>query len=184
MPIARMQWWMRPGPRRAWAIAKPPPSSPSRFVAGHADVGEADLAVAVLVVVAEDGQAADDLDAGGVQRHQDHRCCRCGGARGSVLPITITILQRGSPAPVIHHLRPLMTYVVAVALDRVAMFVASERATSGSVIANAERISPSSSGSQPLLLLLGGAEQVQQLHVAGVRRGAVERLGGDSGSGR
>ncbi len=33
-PIERMQWWMRPGPRRAWEMAKPPPSSPSRFSAG------------------------------------------------------------------------------------------------------------------------------------------------------
>src|SRR5690606_10768421 len=33
-PIARMQWWMRPGPRRAWAMAKPPPSSPTRFSTG------------------------------------------------------------------------------------------------------------------------------------------------------
>ena len=36
----RMQWWMRPGPRRAWAMAKPPPSSPSRFVGRHPHVVE------------------------------------------------------------------------------------------------------------------------------------------------
>ncbi len=34
MPIERMQWWMRPGPRRAWAIMKPSPSLPSRLLAG------------------------------------------------------------------------------------------------------------------------------------------------------
>ncbi len=34
VPIARMQWWMRPGPSRSWAIAKPPPRSPSRLAAG------------------------------------------------------------------------------------------------------------------------------------------------------
>ena len=33
-PIARMQWWMRPGPSRAWAIMKPSPSSAIRFDAG------------------------------------------------------------------------------------------------------------------------------------------------------
>ena len=33
-PIARMQWWMRPGPRRACEMAKPPPSSPSRLSTG------------------------------------------------------------------------------------------------------------------------------------------------------
>ena len=26
MPSQRMQWWIRPGPSRSWAIAKPPPS--------------------------------------------------------------------------------------------------------------------------------------------------------------
>ncbi len=33
-PMQRMQWWMRPGPRRACAMAKPPPSSPSTLVTG------------------------------------------------------------------------------------------------------------------------------------------------------
>ena len=33
-PRARITWWMRPGPSRAWALAKPPPSSPSRLVSG------------------------------------------------------------------------------------------------------------------------------------------------------
>ncbi len=61
-PIERMQWWIRPGPRRACAIAKPSPSPPIRFAAGHPDVAEHDLRVAavVVVVVAEDLHAADD----------------------------------------------------------------------------------------------------------------------------
>ena len=59
------------------------------------------------------------------------------------------------------------------------MLVASLLATSGSVIAKAERISPSSSGSSQVPLLLVGAEQVQQLHVAGVGRLAVDRLGSE-----
>ena len=33
-PIARMQWWMRPGPSLSWAIAKPAPRSPRRLSAG------------------------------------------------------------------------------------------------------------------------------------------------------
>ena len=53
-PIARMQWWMRPGPRRAWAIMKPSPSPAIRFDGGHAHVLEAHLGVALGVVVAED----------------------------------------------------------------------------------------------------------------------------------
>jgi hypothetical protein len=34
MPIARMQWWIRPGPSRAWAMRNPLPSTPMRFDAG------------------------------------------------------------------------------------------------------------------------------------------------------
>ena len=33
-PIARMQWWIRPGPSRSWAILKPAPRSPSRLSFG------------------------------------------------------------------------------------------------------------------------------------------------------
>ena len=33
-PMSRMQWWMRPGPSRPWAISKPRPSPRSRFEAG------------------------------------------------------------------------------------------------------------------------------------------------------
>ena len=33
-PIDRMQWWMRPGPSRAWAIRKPMPSPPMMLSAG------------------------------------------------------------------------------------------------------------------------------------------------------
>ena len=34
MPIERMQWWMRPGPSRAWEIMKPSPSPASSALAG------------------------------------------------------------------------------------------------------------------------------------------------------
>jgi len=34
MPIQRMQWWIRPGPRRSCASAKPAPRPPSRFSFG------------------------------------------------------------------------------------------------------------------------------------------------------
>ena len=33
-PITRMQWWIRPGPRRPWAISKPRPSPRIMFDAG------------------------------------------------------------------------------------------------------------------------------------------------------
>ena len=106
-------------------------------------------------------------------------CRRWRSASGSETPITISSSQRGDIAPEDHHLRPLITYSSPSRSMLVEMFVASDEATSGSVIENAERIRPSSSGFEPTRLLLLGAEQRQQLHVAGVRRRAVDRLGGD-----
>ena len=52
------------------------------------------------------------------------------------------ILQRGSPAPLVHHLSPLMTYPSPSRVMLDWMFVASLLATSGSVMENALRISP------------------------------------------
>src|SRR5260370_31700664 len=70
-------------------------------------------------------------------------CCRyLSGESGSVLPITMKILQRSRAAPEIHHLRPLSTYSSPSRLIVSWMLVAAELATSGSVMAKAERISP------------------------------------------
>ncbi len=74
-------------------------------------------------------------------------CWRCRSADGSVLPITMKTLQLGFIAPVIHHLRPLRTYSSPSRTIDIAMLVASDDATSGSVMAKAERMSPLRSGS-------------------------------------
>src|SRR5262252_9772457 len=58
----------------------------------------------------------------------------------------MAILHRGSHAPDDHHFRPLITYSSPSLTMLAAMFVASEDATLGSVIAKHERISPASSG--------------------------------------
>src|SRR5260370_14815039 len=73
-------------------------------------------------------------------------CCLYGGADGSVLPMKMAILQRGSPAPEVHHFRPLMTYSLPARRMLASMLVASEEATAGSVIAKQELISPASRG--------------------------------------
>ena len=73
-------------------------------------------------------------------------CCWCLGASGLVLPMKISTAQRGSMMPEVHHFRPLMTYSSPSRTMLDSMLVASEEATSGSVMAKAERISPSSSG--------------------------------------
>ena len=58
----------------------------------------------------------------------------------------MAILQRGSVALVVYHLRPLMTYSSPSRTIELSMLVASLDATLGSVIAKHERISPASSG--------------------------------------
>ncbi len=91
----------------------------------------------------------------------------------------IPTLQLGCPTPVLHHLRPLSTTSSPSSVAVACMLVASEEATPGSVMQKAERISPSSSGVEPALALLGRAEVQEHLHVARVRRVAVEDLARD-----
>jgi hypothetical protein len=57
--------------------------------------------------------------------------------------------------------------------------VASELATRGSVIANADLMVPSSSGLRVFLAVLLGAEQFEHLHVAGVGGATVAGFGSD-----
>src|ERR1039458_6822363 len=59
----------------------------------------------------------------------------------------MSALQLGCPTPVLHHLRPLTTTSSPSSTAVACMLVASEDATSGSVMQNAERILPSSNGS-------------------------------------
>ncbi|MBB4363116.1 hypothetical protein GGD65_004149 [Bradyrhizobium sp. CIR18] len=57
------------------------------------------------------------------------------GASWLVLAITIMILQRGSPAPEMKYLSPLITHSSPTSFALVEMFLASDEATSGSVMA-------------------------------------------------
>src|SRR5262245_60794406 len=121
-------------------------------------------------------------------------CCLCAGADGSVLPMKIEILHRGSPAPEVHHLRPLITYSSPSRAIDDCMLVASDEATSGSVIAKQDRISPLSSGvshrvlgssvpyrTSTSILPVSGAEQLKTSADHGTRpiishSGAYSRL--------
>ena len=128
-------------------MANPPPSSPRRLSAGHAGVLEEDLRMPAGVVVAEDVRRTADPDTPGVSLGTTIiDCWRCRGASGSVLPITMRTRHRGRSAPDENHFVPLSTYSLPSRVMRSPMFVASDDATSGSVIENAERISPSSNG--------------------------------------
>src|SRR2546422_589138 len=79
-------------------------------------------------------------------------CLYLSGFLGSVLPMKMRILQRGSPMPEVHHLCPLITYSLPSRTIEDSMLVASEEATRGSVMAKAERILPSRSGSSHCFL--------------------------------
>ena len=81
------------------------------FAAGTRTFSNVDLGVAVRrVVVAEHREQAHDLHAGRVDRHQDHRLLLVAvGVVGVGLAHEDEILQRGSAAPEVHHLRPLIT---------------------------------------------------------------------------
>ena len=73
MPIHRMQWWMRPGPSRAWAMAKPAPRSPSTICGRDAHSAVDDLRVGgpAGARLAHHRDVAHPLEARGVGGHQE-----------------------------------------------------------------------------------------------------------------
>ena len=147
----------------------------------HAHVLELDLGVAVRrVVIAEHGQRPQDLHARRVARHQDHRLLLV--ARRVRIGLAH---QDEDLAARVHRARgPPFAAVDDVAASpsrrmRASMLVASDEATAGSVIAKAERISPSSSGFSHCSFCSFVRVAHQHFHVAGVGRRAVEHLGRD-----
>ncbi len=149
------------------------------FVLRHAHVGVADLGVAVLVVVAEHRQVALDDHAGRVERDEDHRVLRVARAVGVRNPhhdgdLAARVHRAAAPplAPVDHVLVAVgddrRRHVRGVARGDVRLGHPEARAD----LALEQRL-------QPALLLLRRPEHREHLHVAGVRRSAVDRLGGD-----
>ena len=176
-PIERMQWWMRPGPRRPCAISKPRPS-PSRMVeTGTRTSSSVDLHVAVRrVVVAEHRQRAHDGDARRVARHQHHRLLRVARRAGVGLAHhdedrAARVAGAGAePLAAVDHV------LVAFAADRALDVGGVRRGHRGlghqerrADLAGQQRLAASA------LLRLGGVA-LQRLHVAGVGRRAVEHL--------
>jgi hypothetical protein len=110
-----------------------------------AAVGELDDRVAAGGVGAQPLRLALDLPARGVGRHEDERVVAMPAP--SVSLVLATTIENAAPrAPVMHHLRPLMTHSSPSRTADVSRFVGSEDATSGSVIAKHERVRPSASG--------------------------------------
>src|SRR5580698_1969016 len=73
-------------------------------------------------------------------------CRRYFGAAQSVNPMKISRRQCGCPTPELHHLRPFNTTCSPSRTAVACMLVASEDAMPGSVMQNADRISPARSG--------------------------------------
>ena len=99
-PMARMQWWIRPGPRRSWLISKPRPSPSSMFSFGTRTLSK-------MMCMWPCGASGSPNTCCGPMiftpgASVGTRICdwrRFGGPSGSVCTMVIMILQRGSPAP-------------------------------------------------------------------------------------
>src|ERR1035438_16897 len=100
-------------------------------------------------------------------------CWRCRSPPSAVLPMTMRISHPGFIAPDDHHFRPLITYSPPSRSILVAMLDASEEATSGSVMQNADLISPSSKGRSQRSRCCSVPTSARG---PGFRRGAVQRL--------
>src|SRR3954452_17699359 len=150
-PSQRMQWWMRPGPRRCWAIRKPAPSSPSRFSAGTRTSSYRisawlpslpnEPSIGCSIVPMSRTMFTPGVSAGTMIIEARW----CGRASGSVTAMTI---RKSAIEPFVeNHLWPLMTNSSPSRTARVRSVVGSDPATPGSVIENADFRSPASSGS-------------------------------------
>jgi hypothetical protein len=147
-PMVRMQWCTRPGPRRACAMAKPSPQSPSKVGRARAHPATG-FRNALRRVVVHHGDVAHDLHAGGVQGTSTMLWLVVGrlgigrlSSPSALRHMTISNRQCGCAAPVMNHLRPLITNCVTTRRTVVCRLVGSLEATSGSDIAKAERMSP------------------------------------------
>mmetsp|Transcript_55179 Transcript_55179/g.175543 ORF Transcript_55179/g.175543 Transcript_55179/m.175543 type:complete len:237 (-) Transcript_55179:408-1118(-) len=150
-PRRRMQWCSLPGPRRPWAISKPRPSPQITAEAGTCTLVNSTSACPWgASSYPNTGSARTTCTPGASMGTRTIDCCMCAGAEGAVFPMKMATLQRGSIAPLVHHLRPVIRYPPGAGSMRLWIFVASLDAPAGSVIAKQLRISPRRSGSSHL----------------------------------
>ncbi len=143
-----MQWWMRPGPRRACASAKPPPRGPSSAPAGTSTpskrISECEIQPAPVSPITGSRRTCSTPGASVGTSSIEARSC--GFPSGSVT--AITMVQADPSKPVVNHLWPSRRQPVGVSVAVVESVVGLEPACSGSVIAKQERTDPSRSGSR------------------------------------
>ena len=154
-PIQRIACARRPPARRFWAMTKPSPSAPSRLPRRDAHVVERDDRVAAGRVRAHPLRVALDLPAGRVGRDEDQRVVAVAG--GLVGPGLRHDDANAAPfAPVMHHLRPLMTHSPSSRTAVVSRFV-------GSLLTRRRaRSSRSTSGSSPRRAGAGSAPSARR----------------------
>mmetsp|Transcript_30235 Transcript_30235/g.90681 ORF Transcript_30235/g.90681 Transcript_30235/m.90681 type:complete len:356 (-) Transcript_30235:298-1365(-) len=149
LPISRMQWWMRPGPSLPWLISKPRPSPRRTLPTGTRTWSKR---ISMWPLGASSSPKASigrtSVMPGVSIGTRIWDCWAYTGPSVLVFPIRIMILQCKLPAPVMYHFRPSITYSPRASSRRmlIPMLVASDEATSGSVIAKHDRIVPSRSG--------------------------------------
>mmetsp|Transcript_2048 Transcript_2048/g.5049 ORF Transcript_2048/g.5049 Transcript_2048/m.5049 type:complete len:243 (-) Transcript_2048:282-1010(-) len=143
-PMVRMQWWMRPGPRRPWAISNPRPSPRIMLVAGTRTLSKTISAWSCSWPKTAMGRMI--WTPGASRGTRIMLCCRWSAPSKLVRPRKMKTLHSGRQAPLIHHLCPLITYSSPSRSIREEMLVASLEATPGSVMAKALRICPASRG--------------------------------------
>ena len=175
-PIARMQWWMRPGPKRAWAIANPAPSSPIRLETGtRTSVKRSSAWPPCSWSSYPKTVMPRTTSRPGVSRgHQDLALLAVPGRRRVGLAhhdhdLGVRVHRAGDPP-----LAAVEDVLVAVPLDP---GLDVGRVGRGDVrLGHRERRADLGRQQrlEPALLLLGRAEEREHLHVAGVRRRAVE----------
>mmetsp|Transcript_17396 Transcript_17396/g.51893 ORF Transcript_17396/g.51893 Transcript_17396/m.51893 type:complete len:220 (+) Transcript_17396:240-899(+) len=109
-PMARMQWWMRPGPSLRCAISKPLPGAQSTEDLGMRMSSNVSSMWPLGASSCSKTVSGRWSTMPGVSMGTSSMdCCAWALAPGSVLPMRIMTLQCSEPAPVHHHLRPFTT---------------------------------------------------------------------------
>ena len=146
-PISRIQWCTRPGPSRPCAISKPLPMPAMTQLLGRRTFSKCTSPCPYGASKAPNtGNMRVMVTPGASNGTSTIVCCWYLCAVGSDKPIKMATLQFGWPMPVLHHFLPFSTMSSPASVMVACMLVASLEATSGSVMQNAERISPASSG--------------------------------------
>ena len=99
-PMERMQWWMRPGPRRTCEISNPRPSPRRMFSFGTRTLLKRMCMWPCGASSSPKTSMGPTISTPGVSLGtRIWLCLRLGGPSGLVSSITMKTLQRGSPAP-------------------------------------------------------------------------------------